>query len=123
VEENFAMKTSVQRVHQCTKRYFINETMRSEQAAIRELIDPIIGVPLKSAIAHMVKRNYTALGWSDSCIYIYGTAGYSIEYRVWFHIEWPHCIYEKTTKFIKGKDAITIMTLNSSASFLTSSLP
>jgi hypothetical protein len=70
------------------------------------VIDPIIGVPLETAIGCMVKRSYTALGWSDSCIH--GTGGYSTEYRVWFHVEWPTCIYEKATKFTKEKDAITI---------------
>jgi hypothetical protein len=57
----------------------------------------------------MVKRSTDKTGGSDSCMY--GTGGYSIQYRYWWHWKWPHLIFRQTTKFIKGKDAIDINVL------------
>jgi hypothetical protein len=105
-EANFAMKNAAHRVHKSTKRYYINETMRDEIYAIREIINPVDGVPLESAIAHMVKRSASGRAHSDSCMY--GTGGFSTKYRFWFHLLWPEEVFKQTTKFVKGKGAITI---------------
>jgi hypothetical protein len=108
-EANFAMRTTAQKTHRCGKQYFINETLRDEIAAIREIIGPESGVSLESAIGHMVKRSATYTGLSDACMY--GAGGYSIQYRYWWHWKWPEQIFKNTTKFLKGKDAIDINVL------------
>ena len=105
-EANFAMRSVARKVHHSPKRYFINETLRDEIAAIREIIDPASGVSLESAIAHMIKREAKANAKSDSCLY--GGGGFCRYYRVWWHVTWAKEIFLRTIKFTKGKDLITI---------------
>jgi hypothetical protein len=83
--------------------------MRAEIAAIREIIDPVSGVPLESPIGHMVKRMPSYEGYSDACVY--GAGGYAITLNFWWHVTWPDDIFERTIKFMKGKDMIDINVL------------
>lgn len=91
-EANFAMRMSAQKVHRSTKRYFINETLRDEIAAIREVIDPASGVLLESPIAHMIERVAKGNSYGDSCMY--GGGGYCIHYRYWWHVQWALAIFK-----------------------------
>jgi hypothetical protein len=106
---NFEMRTAAQRVYRCKKRYHINETMRAEIAAIREIIDPLSGIVLESPIGHLVKRMPTYEGYSDACVY--GGGGYSIAQKFWWHVLWPTELFEKTIKFMKGKEMVDINVL------------
>jgi hypothetical protein len=103
------MRTTAQRTHRSPKQYFINETLRDEIAAIREIIDPASGISLESAIGHMVKRSAAFEGLSDACMY--GAGGYSTQLKYWWHWKWPDLIFKQTTKFVKGKDSIDINVL------------
>ena len=73
------MRTPAQKVHRCTKRYFINETLRDEIAAIRAIIDLASGVALESAIGHMIERVVKSNSYGDSCMY--GGGGYCIHFK------------------------------------------
>jgi hypothetical protein len=84
---NFALRRASQRVHRSKRQYFINETMAEEIKFIREALDPSSGIRWSSPIAHLVERDPSGCSWSVASQS--GCFGYSPEFDVWYHIQWP----------------------------------
>jgi hypothetical protein len=85
---NFALRRASQRVHRSKRQYFINETMAKEINFIREALDPWSGIRWSSPIAHLVERDPSGCSWSVGSQL--GCFGYSPEFDVWYHIQWPN---------------------------------
>ena len=67
-------------------------------------------IDLHRPIAHMVHRDPSAIGYSDSCLRAAG--GFSIKMKFWWYIEWPECIQKRTLRYIKNNKNNRLISIN-----------
>ena len=67
-------------------------------------------IDLHRPIAHMVHRDPSAIGYSDSCLRAAG--GFSIKMKFWWYIEWPECIQKRTLRYIKNNKNNMLISIN-----------
>jgi hypothetical protein len=110
-QANFAVRRASQRIHRSKRQYFINETLAEEVRFIRDALDFHSGIEWTSPIAHLVKRDPSGCSWSMASTF--GCFGYSLEFKVWFHIHWPDDICLRTKRYgFSGKYALDASVLN-----------
>ena len=61
-------------------------------------------------LGHMVGRDPSGVGHSDSCLHAAG--GYSIEMNFWWYIEWPESVRRQTLKYVKNDKNNTLISIN-----------
>lgn len=107
---NFAIKKNAQRVHRCTREYFISKDMRAEIDFLAWALEPESAVKWETPIAHMIKRDPTAECASDACLDAGG--GWSLSLKFVWYLEWSQQIYRRTKKFIDDDTSKQLITIN-----------
>ena len=107
---NFAVKQAAQLQHKCTRKYFINSTLKEEINILRQCLGKSSGVVWSTPFAHMIKRSPSASSLGDACLY--GGGGFSIGLRFWWHILWPTEIYHRTKKFVQNNKKGKLISIN-----------
>ena len=105
----FAQSETAKQIHSCMKKHWINRTLREELhiiiAALRSR-----RLNLRTPIAHLVRRDPSAIAWSDSCLYAAG--GYSTTMRFWWYIEWPEEVRKHTLIYIRNNKDGKLISIN-----------
>ena len=61
-------------------------------------------------IGHLIPRDPSGEGWSDS--FLHAAGGYSLDLVFWWYYEWPESIKKGTLKFMFYNDDGTLVSIN-----------
>ena len=105
----FAQSNTARAIHSCPRKHWINRTLREElHIILAALKSRRLG--LRTPIAHLVRRDPSAIAWSDSCLYAGG--GFSITMGFWWYIEWPEEIRKHTLIYVRNNKDGTLISIN-----------
>ena len=96
-------------IHHSRSKYDFNSTLRIELRLIYRIFTSS-WVDMTRPIGHMIKREPSAIGYSDSSLRAAG--GYSIEMGFWWYIEWPPEVQNHTLRFVKNDKHNTLISIN-----------
>jgi len=105
----FAQSNTARAIHSCPKKHWINRTLREELHIILAALK-CRRLGLRTPIAHLVRRDPSAIAWSDSCLYAAG--GFSIAMKFWWYIEWPEEIRKHTLIYVRNNKDGTLISIN-----------
>lgn len=99
---NFVTRKAAKMVHGSEQKYPIGKDMMAELDFLREVTAPESEVKSETPIAHMIKRDPTAVSWSDACQV--GAGGYSTDLKFIWYLQWISEIYNRTLAFLDGSE-------------------
>ena len=105
----FNLSQAAKKVHKSRLPIHFNKTLRHELSMITRVLSSD-NIDLHRPIAHMVHRDPSAIGYSDSCLRAAG--GFSIKMKFWWYIEWPECIQKRTLRYIKNNKNNMLISIN-----------
>lgn len=105
----YARSTTSRLQHQSRDKFIINRTLRIELDLIRSALSSD-WIDMSRPIAHLVDRDPSGTGWSDSSLDAAG--GYSIDMQFWWYIEWPSEVRKSTLRFVKNNEDNTLISIN-----------
>ena len=100
---NFATRKAAKLVHGSDNKYPIGKDMRAEIDFLTEATSQGAEVSFETPIAHMIKRDPSAVAWSDACLV--GAGGYSVDLAFIWYLTWSGQIYKRTILFLEKNDA------------------
>ena len=105
----FAQSKTASEVHSSPRKHWINKTLREElHILLTALESPHLSV--RTPIGHLVRRDPSAIAWSDSCLYAAG--GFSPAMRFWWYIEWPAEVRNHTLVYIRNNKNGMLISIN-----------
>ena len=108
-ESTFALSETSKQVHSCDKTHWINKTLREElHLIIKALADKRL--KMQTPLGHLVRRDPSAVAWSDSCLYAAG--GWSTDMSFWWYIEWPPEVHKRTLIYIRCSKTGKLISIN-----------
>lgn len=109
LEATFAQAETSRRVHNLKKKYFINETLREELNIIRRALESE-QVLKTTPLAHLIDNDPDSEADGDSSLDAAG--GWSTSMQLWWYIEWPEHIKQRTLRFVKDGKSGTLIDIN-----------
>ena len=103
---NFATRKAAKLVHGSENKYPIGKDMRAEIDFLTEATGQETEITFETPIAHMIKRDPSAVAWSDACLV--GAGGYSVDLAFIWYLTWSEQIYRRTILFLAKNDASLI---------------
>ena len=105
----FAQSFTARTTHRSPLRHDFNRTMKEE---LRLIVSALSAkwVHKRRPIAHMIPRDPTGTGDSDSSLSAAG--GYSFDMKFWWYLEWPPDVRKFTLKFIKNNRNGDLISIN-----------
>ena len=94
-------------VHRSRRTHFLNPTALEELRLIRLALS---SCSLRTPIAHLVQRDATGKGYSDSSLDAAG--GWSTDCKFWWYLEWSEEIRLSTLKFHKNNQDGKLISIN-----------
>ena len=108
-EISYAQSVTAKAVHHSRSKYDFNPTLRIELHLIYQIFTSS-WVDMTRPIGHMIKREPSAIGYSDSSLHAAG--GYSLDMGFWWYIEWPPEVQSHTLRFVKNDKHNTLISIN-----------
>ena len=108
-EISHAQSITAKTIHHSRSKYDFNPTLRIELRLIYRIFTSS-WVDMTRPIGHMIKREPSAIEYSDSSLRAAG--GYSIEMGFWWYIEWPPEVQNHTLRFVKNDKHNTLISIN-----------
>lgn len=105
----FAQSTTARMIHRTRLLFRINRTLRAELQLIRRALTAD-WVDMWRPIAHMVPRDPSGVGYSDSCLHAAG--GFSFDMKFWWYYEWPQEVQKHTLRFVKNNECNGLTSIN-----------
>ena len=105
----YALSQVAKKVHHSRVQFQMNRTLRREIELVHDALSSD-WIEMWRPIGHLVPRDPSCTGWSDSCLHAAG--GYSFDLRFWWYIEWPSKVYKYTLKFVTTNKDGTLITIN-----------
>jgi hypothetical protein len=90
--------------------YIINGTMAEELDFIRQALQENSGINFETPIAFIIPRIPTASLFGDSSLRSCG--GYSFELKIWWYLEFPQEIVQRTLLHLKNNEDSTFISIN-----------
>ena len=107
--KRFAQSRTSKMIHHTKHKFKINYTLRCEIRLIRSALCSD-WIDLWRPIGHMIPREPSGTGWSDSCLRAAG--GFSKDMMFWWYLEWPEEIRRRTLLHIKNNDDGKLISIN-----------
>ena len=87
----------------------MNETLRKELRLIERALSSN-WINLQRPISHMINRDPSGTGYSDSCLRAAG--GFSLDMKFWWYIEWPDEVQKRTLRYVKNNKNGNLISIN-----------
>lgn len=108
-ESTFAQSETARLIHACPTKHWINTTLREEL----HLLTAVLSSPevkMRTPIAHLVRRDPSAIAWSDSSLTASG--GYSDKMGFWWYYKWPESVHKQTLIYIRNNKDGQLVSIN-----------
>ena len=105
----FIMPVTSKAIHKSRRGIEMNKTLREELRLIERALSSD-WISLQRPISHMIKRDPSGIGYSDSCLRAAG--GFSLDMKFWWYIEWPADVQIRTLRFIKNNKNDDLISIN-----------
>ena len=73
-------------------------------------LSPGFGINRTTSIVHMIPRTHSFSACGDACLF--GVSGFSVDLKLWWHLEWPHQIQCHTKLFLPDNSSGQLIRIN-----------
>lgn len=108
-ESTFAQSETARLIHSCPNTHWINTTLREELHLLTAVLSSR-EVNMRTPIAHLVRRDPSAMAWSDSSLTASG--GYSDSMGYWYYYKWPKEIQSQTLIYVRNNKDGNLVSIN-----------
>jgi hypothetical protein len=96
LKKQFASSTLARKVWHSNDKHFINQSLKAELKALRDIMNEPEKYKWSTPIAHLINRTAEYYCAGDACLT--GAGGFSRDAKFWWFLQWPKEVTSKTLK-------------------------